>query len=550
MKVIAVIEADFNEGALGTRSRLAEDLAGEPVLRRTLRRALEAEGVSQVHLAVRAEHTAQARSAAEGLEVQVETHEADPVPWRGLIASGRKWSLDAWRGGLGGTTVLDESMHPWVLNALAERERPDAIVSIPPGAALLDPNLLSRMIQHFDTVRREVRMTFTQSAPGLSASIYLPELLSDLAEAGQPFCRLMAYNPSEPKRDMVMQSCFYSVPAEIANTVGRCIVDTQRSLDRVTAILQSNGANSADRRAQPPDAAAVSSWLRQHRYDASPLPAEVEIELTTEPSLPDSTLRPRGEAVGRRGPMETATFERLIQELSARDDVRVVLGGFGDPLLHPEFPAFVRLCRSAGIFGLALRTPAVHLEEPAVRALIEAKVDVLNVLLDANRAETYRRVHHADHYDRVIANIERVLQMLVQVGQPQPLVICEMTKTHATMDELEPFYDHWTSKTGSAVIVGPSTYGGQWPDLAVMRMAPPARFACQRIFDRATVLADGKVTVCDQDFHGSHAIGSIADTSLSSLWTGPAMETVRRSHLSGGYDGMPLCPTCEEWHRP
>jgi radical SAM protein with 4Fe4S-binding SPASM domain len=118
------------------------------------------------------------------------------------------------------------------------------------------------------------------------------------------------------------------------------------------------------------------------------------------------------------------------------------------------------------------------------------------------------------------------------------------------MDEMEPFYDQWTAKAGSAVIVGPSDYAGQLKDLSVMNMAPPTRFACERIFTRAMVLADGRVTVCDQDFRGLHAVGSLATNSLSTLWTSEAMAAVRHSHQAGTYDGMPLCTACREWHRP
>ena len=38
MKVAAVIQADLIETPLGTRSRLADELAGAPVLRRTVER--------------------------------------------------------------------------------------------------------------------------------------------------------------------------------------------------------------------------------------------------------------------------------------------------------------------------------------------------------------------------------------------------------------------------------------------------------------------------------------------------------------------------------
>ena len=58
------------------------------------------------------------------------------------------------------------------------------------------------------------------------------------------------------------------------------------------------------------------------------------------------------------------------------------------------------------------------------------------------------------------------------------------------------------------------------------------------------------LAVCDQDYRGQHIVGSVADASLSELWTGPALASVRRSHIEGTYAGVPLCTNCEEWHRP
>ena len=548
MKVIAVVNADFTKGALGTRSRLGDDLAGQTVLRRTLGRVLAARRIASVHLVVDKSQEPLARSAAEGLDVKVETHQAAPVPWQTFVACARKWSLDAWRGGLSGACAFDESLHPWLLEALAKREQADGVVDVPPAAALLDPALLDAMVQHYESAASDVRMTFTQSAPGLTAAIYAPSLLADLARTGQSPGRMMAYNPAEPRRDMIMLSCFYAPATDVRRAAGRCIADTTAGLDRIAACFrecQPNGTNVT------PDAAAISRWLLARRCGhVEPLPAEVEIELTTEDSLPDTTLRPRGPAVGRRGPMDFALFERLVVELAGRDDVRIVLGGFGDPLLHPEFDRCLRRCRELNFFALAIRTPAVTLEARLADAIMEAKPDVLNVLIDAASPATYRKLHGADHYERVLANVDAVGQARQQRKQPQPLVVCEMIKTPDTMDEMEPFYDHWTAKAGSAVIVGPSDYAGQFKDLSVMDMAPPTRLACERIFNRAMVLADGRVTVCDQDFRGLHAVGSLATNSLSTLWTSEAMAAVRRSHQAGTYDGMPLCSKCREWHRP
>lgn len=548
MKVIAVVTADFERGALGTRSRLADDLGGGTVVRRTLERVLKCERVASVHLVVDTAQAAAGQAAVEGLAVKLETHHAGDVPWFNYVRSARKWSLDAWRGGLGSTCVFDESLHPWLLEALGRREQADGVVDVPAAAVLLDPRLLDAMTGHYETTADDVRMTFTQSAPGLSAAIYSTPLLGDLVKACHSAGRMMAYNPAQPRRDMIMLPCFYPPETDVRRAFGRCVADTDAAVDRIAACLRECRVAGGD---DVPGAAAVSRWLLDRRCAFVPaLPDEVEIELTTEDSLPETTLRPRGDAVGRRGPLDRAIFDKLIGELAQRDDVRVVLGGFGDPLLHPEWPGYVRRCREAGIFAVAVRTPAVTLDKAAIDVLEENQVDVLNVLLDAATPETYRDLHQADHYDRVLANLDALLASHQARQQPQPLLACEMIKARATMDEIEPFYDKWIGKVGSAVIVGPSDYAGQFVDRAVMDMAPPTRFACERLFTRALVLADGRVTVCDQDYRGRHAVGSLADSSLAALWTGETLTATRRSHQAGTYDAMPLCRSCREWHRP
>ncbi len=544
MKVLAAVVADFQTGNVAARSRLGDDLRGEPVVRRTLRRVLACGRFAGVHLLVDPSQEAQARRAAEGLEVAVETHAAGRVPWRGYMAAARKWALDGWRGGLLGATVFDESCHPWVLEALARREQADAVADIHPAAALLDPGLTAAVVDHYAGIAEDARLAFTQAPPGLAPAVYASGLVADMARQVQPLCRTLAYRPAGPQKDMMMQPCHFACDARIAHAWGRCLADTDTGFRRLEAILESAGAVE-------PDAAGIAEFLRARRYTPTGvLPAEVEIELTTEDPLAESTLRPRGRAVGKRGPMPPAMFGRLIEELASRGDVRVVLGGFGDPLRHPEWPELLRACRAADIFALAVRTPGLDLDRQASAVLHEHAVDVLNVLLDANFPETYRRLHGVDGFEQVTARLEDFFAVQAGLQRPVPLVVPEMIKTHATLDEMEAFYDRWVNRCGSAVIVGPSRYGGRWPDLAVMDMSPPTRQPCARVFDRLMVLADGRVTACDQDFTGEHAIGSIRQDSLAAIWSGPAMTALRRSHLERRFDGLPLCPACSEWHRP
>jgi spiro-SPASM protein len=249
--------------------------------------------------------------------------------------------------------------------------------------------------------------------------------------------------------------------------------------------------------------------------------------------------------------MSEATFAAIVSQMAVRDDARLVLGGFGDPLMHPDWAKFLRIARQADIFALAVRTPASQLDEASIEQIVTAGVDVVNVLLDAHTPEMYAALHGTDAFSRILRNVDLLLQAARRSENAGvPLVVCEMLKTRQTLPEMEGFYDHWLSKGCGAVIAGPSHYAGQWADLAVMDMSPPSRAACQRLFSRCMVLADGTVTLCDQDFKASQVMGRLDQHSLTQIWQGEAFHLIRAHHLNRRWATPSLCAQCNEWHRP
>jgi radical SAM protein with 4Fe4S-binding SPASM domain len=114
---------------------------------------------------------------------------------------------------------------------------------------------------------------------------------------------------------------------------------------------------------------------------------------------------------------------------------------------------------------------------------------------------------------------------------------------------MELWNDHWIRALGSAVITGPGDFAAQIPDVSLAQMEPPRRRACNRIARRLTVLSDSRITACEQDFRGRHALGRIGKDSLENIWTG-RMSALRRDHADGNWHKHPLCTACKDWHRP
>ncbi|MCB9854471.1 MAG: SPASM domain-containing protein [Phycisphaerales bacterium] len=540
MRVIAAINVNLDESPIGTRSRLREPLNGRPVLRHTIERASRIRGIDGVHALVPLSEADEVRSILMGVKVSIETHDAPTTPHCDLVRAGRFWGLDGWRGGVGSLCVFDEDFNAALLQGLAAKAHADAVLSIPAAAPLLDSELISQMVDHFQQNAETSRMTIMQAPPGLNGIVLARDVIDQLLPVGMPPGAMLVYQPGSPAPDLTGREACYRPDTAVVRGAGRLLFDTSKSIARIRRVLAAGGEHW--------NAAAICRWLAESdRRHVHALPDEIEIELTTEDQFDAQDLfHPRGRAVPQRGPIDVSAIDQIAESISNTDDTRIVLGGFGEPTLHPKFPEICRRLRQAGTGSICLRTNGVSIPGAAENAIFETPIDVVEVTLDAANAETYRRVHGIDAFAKATATIDRWCNMRNERQSVRPLLVPSLTKSFETLDDMEPFVDHWLRRLGAYVIRGASHFANQRPDLAVTSMSPPRREPCRRMFSRMMILADGSVTTCDQDFAAKQKIGTLGDASISDLWNHPQVNAIRNSQIGE----CALCPNCEEWHRP
>lgn len=552
MKTIAAIKADLERTPIGTRSRLGNELGGVTVLRRTVERLQQARHVEAVYVLCPSDQLERCTNLVRDSGAVVRPHGCGPPSWEPLVRSARKWSLDGWRGGIGGSCSFDEFTDPRLLSGLLKDVTADAVLSVAPASPLIDPMLADRMIEHKLSVEEDVRLTFTQAPPGVTGVLLAADLIHELCEKNTPLGWVFAYQPDHPRKDLIFQPCCCEIPLELRYAVGRLIADTERSMERLAALL---------RELDDPSAAAIGQWLIEHERTHIPaLPREVEIELTTDDPHPLALLRPRGNRIERRGPIEPDLIRRIVEEVGRYDDAQITLGGFGDPLCHPRFVEILEAMRSSmhgeqAPYGLAVRTAAADLTDAHIDAMIRYGVDVLQVFLDAWSPDLYGRLQSpsdpaAVSLENVRRRIDRVTAKRQEAMSVVPIVLPTMTKARENVHELDDFHDGWLRRIGAVLVDGYTHHAGQVDDRRVMSMAPPQRVPCRRIGSRCVVLADGRVAMCDQDLNGRHVVGSLAEESLERIWCGSRFSELRAAHHAHRFAPNPVCAACDEWHRP
>lgn len=551
MTSIAVIEVDPTRGRFGHAVSLLDDLAGKTVLQHTIDRVARIGGLDEIVLMHPAGRPLDGRygTPASGPPI---TTEAVPARgqdgWlRGVIGSGRKWSLTAWRGGIGGMTVYDELLPGHGFLQVMRSRAAESLVALRGDWCCIDPALATEQLELHRSAPEAMKLTFSQAPPGLSPLVIYRDALQDLVEHNATVANVLCYNPKKPVIDPMGKDVNIQVPAPVRMQYRRFIYDTPRAIEHFRAIAArlGDGLASADGLAVTDASRAVEAdepWRQLER-----LPQQVNVELSPRRAV-NGPIVPQHYITLPRGDMAGQTLDTLLEALPGVGDSSVLFGGLGDPLLHEGWYGTLQRATRAGLLGVGIETDLL-VDEETIDRLATLPLDVIAVRINADSAAVYERLMGVDGFGRVMDNLKRLFQ--ARNGNRQRgagfrgWVVPRLVKVAENLSDLETFFERWMTIAGWAVVDRAKTGRGLIPDLSPVPMEVPndpgTAVGVTRQKQRLTVLSDGTVCLCGEDWLGRQALGSLAERGLFDLWRGSAS----LADVSGG--GSCICPACQQW---
>lgn len=544
-KVIAAVVCDLERSPIGTASRLACDLAGVPVLTRTLAALAQVAGIEGIYVLAPEPQLDRVRSL-----VPSATDIRPLAPRTGTLAArvrgARAWNLCGWRGGAGQWTVFDEDYHPQAIAELLKETAGGHVLCVPAHAAFLDPQLTAALVHHHLHKNHEMRLTYTPAAPGLSGIVLRADIAQEIGEKNVLPGQLLGYDPRTPTFDTLIREACMQVDPALSKIPNRFLLDTQRAWDSAEQLLGQSFdcAASLARAAAELRGQGLGYGVRGEALAAQP--RELEIELTAR----RETMPPGAVPADLRAARPDLPAARWIDWLTRQhfaDDLLLTFCGDGDPLLYPELPTVLAAARAAGPLSVHVQTDLTNDIAPLLTALAAGSIDVLSINFYGDDAPTYAAVAEVDLHASLMRNLERLAGAIDRGGLP--LVVPRLLKVRQTIPQMEAFFDRWILNSGWAVMDYPTDRAGAVPFAGVVDMAPPKRRACRRLAERMLIRASGVAVACDQDVGDLTAAGAIAQHSLEELWKSSALCGLRGAHVAGRWNDLLPCRTCREWHR-
>jgi sulfatase maturation enzyme AslB (radical SAM superfamily) len=275
--------------------------------------------------------------------------------------------------------------------------------------------------------------------------------------------------------------------------------------------------------------------LATGRDRARVLPEIVQIESTNICNA-KCVFCPRDEMHRKQGVMSRELFRKIVDECAALGITHVRMHNYGEAFLDRYLVEKIRYAKEKGIREVGMISNGSLITEKVARAMIEAGLDAINISVDAGGREVFDATRIGLNYDKVIANVERVVRIRGELGRKHPKLILSFVRQNNSADE-QAFIEHWRKVADKIHITELHNWAG------TLNRESDVNYPCYRPWLTFTVLWDGRVSLCCADFDGRTILGDLNSQTIAEVWNGEAYRSVRREHLESG--GPDVCRACD-----
>ena len=265
------------------------------------------------------------------------------------------------------------------------------------------------------------------------------------------------------------------------------------------------------------------------------LPEIVQIESTNICNA-KCVFCPRDEMHRRQGIMSFDLFRKIVDECVELGITHVRVHNYGEPFVDRKLVDKVRYAKEKGIQEVGMISNGSLITEQVARGMVDAGLDAINISVDASGKDVFESTRIGLKYDKVIANIERLVRIRAESGKRRPKLILSFVRQNNSADE-QAFIEHWRKVADKIHITDLHNWGG------TLHQQSDVNYPCYRPWLTFTGLWDGRVSLCCADFDGHTILGDLNTSSIKEIWNNERYLSVRREHLESG--GPDVCRACD-----
>jgi sulfatase maturation enzyme AslB (radical SAM superfamily) len=245
------------------------------------------------------------------------------------------------------------------------------------------------------------------------------------------------------------------------------------------------------------------------------------------------------------GIMDLDCYKKSIDEVVALGAKKIVLTGFGEPLVDKMLEQKVAYAKSYGLNTYIISNGSL-LTEKRASGLIDAGLDEMRVSFYGMRPETYNVVMRKLDFSVTMANLLRFLDLREAKGAKKPRLEVNYLVLPENETDTDAFRTFWEPRADAIEIWKPHNFGDgrdyrtRLEDLAVKN-------TCGRPENGPLQIQwNGEVIPCCYDYNNQIILGNAFETPVLDLLNGTKYRLLRIAHRDKKFGCFPYCDQCDQ----
>lgn len=242
----------------------------------------------------------------------------------------------------------------------------------------------------------------------------------------------------------------------------------------------------------------------------------------------------------KNGFMQWEIAKKILDEAGEKGLYACKFNFRGEPLLRKELGLFISYAKKRGIIDVFFNTNAVLLTEEMAMMLIDSGLDRLTVSFEGFEKEMYERSRIGAKFENVVSNVERLRSLREKIGSKKPKIRVQAVLIPELENRLDEYITFWKDKVDQV------SYNDLEPSVDTVHKRirnVKSSWICPFPYQRMTIMWDGTITACKNDYFGKLALGNVNNDSIQKCWI-YSLENLRKTHKEGLSHTIESCSEC------
>jgi len=244
------------------------------------------------------------------------------------------------------------------------------------------------------------------------------------------------------------------------------------------------------------------------------------------------------------GIMEQELYEKSIDEVALLGAKKIVLTGFGEPMLDKKLEVKIRYAKSKGLSTYMISNGSV-LNSKRARSILEAGLDEIRVSFYGMQEKSYNSVMQGLDFNKTISGMMDFINLKKELGAKTKIQVSYL-EMEENKEDTHLFKEFWESKVDAIEIWRPHNYG-DGRDYRERHESLEVKTTCGRPENGPLQIAwNGEVIPCCYDYNNKIILGNAFTTPVLEILNGPKYRLLRYAHRMNKFNLFPYCDQCDQ----